>query len=123
MFTIKLYKGNGFRQRLLEAESFTILRNLESGTSEITLHRSPGPNGEFRDERFDVTSASLADADGPADDDGLGLVSVDRRYERAIIENAAGKTTEIISLNDAPRRPPAEWGKRSKDPRAQDSHP
>ena len=41
MFTIKFYSGDGFRQVIEEAESFTVLRN-EDGTSEISLHHKNG---------------------------------------------------------------------------------
>jgi len=88
MFTIKLYRDGNFRQRILEAESFTIIRQ-DSGIAEITLHRPVGPNGEFCDVRYDITGDNMLDAPGP------------ERFERAIIENAAGKTTEIIGF--APR--------------------
>lgn len=89
MFTIKLYRDDGFRQRIHEADDFTILRTglhpdaaPVSGWVEITAHRK---NGE--DFRFDV-------GDSPSQPSG-GV------WERAIIENAAGRTTEIIG-----RHPP-----------------
>lgn len=89
MFTIKLYRDSGWRQRILEAESFTILRPNEGDTvAEITLHRALGPNGEYRDERHDVTYG----CDGPH-------AGSPEAWERAIIENAMGKTTEMISLS------------------------
>jgi hypothetical protein len=83
MFTIKFYSTgrnspDGYRQVIKEAESFTILRG-DDGTAEITMHH---PNGDFR---LDVN-------DAPAPD---GYVD---RFESAIIENASGKTTEMIAL-------------------------
>lgn len=84
MFTIKFYSDNGFRQKILSAESFTVLRD-EGGEAEITLHRK----GEtYDDVRYDIKrSAPLPnDYSGPA------------IFQKAIIENAAGKTTEIIAL-------------------------
>lgn len=95
MFTIKLYRDGGYRQKILEADSFTILR-YEDGSAEITLHRRPGPKGEYLDERHDIVDLAggpeLAQPPGP------------QRWERAIIENAQGKTTEIVDINAAPRK-------------------
>ena len=50
MFTIKLYSSNGYRQRILEAESFTILRGGDDGGAEITLHQKNGAE----DNRYDI---------------------------------------------------------------------
>lgn len=86
MFTIKLYRDSGFRQLILEAESFTVLRTQNSGV-EITLHRPQGPNGEYRDVRYDLGDCGV--------EREFGFPEI---FERAIIENANGKTTEIISL-------------------------
>lgn len=88
MFTIKLYKDQGYRQLILEAESFSVLRN-EGSDSEITLHRKPGTDGEYNDVRYDIAD----DADRVA-----GERFMPERFDKAIIENAHGKTTEIISL-------------------------
>lgn len=78
MFTIKMYRdGVTTKIRVLEADSFSILRS-DSG-AEITLHRKVGD-----DERYD-----LGDGNPTLEADG-------RQYDRAIIENAAGKTTEIL---------------------------
>lgn len=92
MFTIKFYSGDGCRQRILSAESFTVLRNPigtdsdgSDGGAEITLHmKNPG-----EDMRIDVR----ADVGKPST---IGYPPV---YQKAIIENAAGRTTEIIGLN------------------------
>lgn len=86
MFTIKFYNDThsspgSCRQFITTAESFTILRDEEG--AEITLHRR---NGED-DVRIDVHVRP----DGKQRDPGFPQV-----FQRAIIENAAGKTTEII---------------------------
>lgn len=80
MFTIKFYSESGFRQRILEAESFTILRD-QSGGAEITLHQKNSND----DIRMDVRGDASDVPSGPP------------TYNRAIIENAAGKTTEIVT--------------------------
>lgn len=92
MFTIKLYKQNGSYQRIFQAESFTVLREVPDGVpvaigqpktchSEITAH---GKEGDLST-RFDI-------GDSPYEPDG-GI------WEKAIIENMAGRTTEIIGHN------------------------
>ena len=85
MFTIKLYASG--RQKIVEAESFTILRNScvapDDGSAEITLHqKNPGD-----DIRYDING-------DPAE---MGYAGPER-FTKAIIENSAGKTTEIIGL-------------------------
>lgn len=90
MFTIKFYRGtpgspDGYRQCILSADSFTVLRGGDD-SAEITLHRK---NGD--DQRVDVAHPAPRQPDWPD------------VYDRAIIENAAGKTTEIIALSPAPR--------------------
>lgn len=79
MLTIKLYAENGFRQRIVEAESLTVLRP-QCGSAEITCHGTR-LNGEVTDIRFDLSEITTVE---------------ETRWERAIIENANGKTTEII---------------------------
>lgn len=84
MFTIKFYSDNGFRQKILSAESFTILRGGASpggDEAEITLHQKNGDGV-----RYDIKPTPPDGHEGPA------------IFQRAIIENAAGKTTEIIQL-------------------------
>jgi hypothetical protein len=84
MFTIKFYSGDGFRQVIEEADSFTILRSVhdEDGSAEITLHRKSGESV-----RRDIGDESKPlEAHWPP------------RFNKAIIENSAGKTTEIIGL-------------------------
>lgn len=83
MFTIKFY-SNG-RQRILSAESFTILRSDEG--AEITLHQK----NQGDDIRIDIA------LDGPRND----YDNWPPCYQRAIIENAAGKTTEIVDISPA----------------------
>lgn len=84
MFTIKFYSNDGCRQIIREAESFTILRcppgPEDNGAAEITLHQK----SQSDDCRFDI-AAGNEDAWPP-------------RFFKAIIENSAGKTTEIICL-------------------------
>ena len=87
MFTIKLYSDNGYRQKILSAESFTILRGGSGpggDEAEITLHQK----NQNDDVRYDIKPSA------PLPNDYAGPVI----YQRAIIENAAGKTTEIIQL-------------------------
>jgi hypothetical protein len=99
MFTIKFYSGDGCRQIIREAESFTILRSPDvSGAAEITLHQKAGDGC-----RIDIGD------DGP---DGLkrsdGWPPV---FAKAIIENSAGKTTEIVGQSGPsfrPSSPPAD---------------
>lgn len=88
MFTIKFYSADGSRQIIQEAESFTVLRG--SGEAEITLHkRSP-----LEDCRFDIKEEPSIEKpfgyDGPP------------RFGKAIIENAVGRTTEIIIIRPLP---------------------
>jgi hypothetical protein len=81
MFTIKLYQDAG-RQKIMAAESFTILRGGDNPSeAEITLHLK---NGEGV--RYDIKAEPPQDYEGPT------------IFQRAIIENMAGKTTEIIQL-------------------------
>ena len=82
MFTIKLYSDEAARQVIRQAESFTILR-CSDGTAEITLHQRNASD----DSRVDI-----ADANAPC------AIGSPQCYARAIIENAAGKTTEIIDM-------------------------
>lgn len=90
MFTVKLYSNNGARQRIVDGESFTILRSpkligssqcARNITAEITVHQK----NSNEDRRYDV-GAYLPDTteEGP------------ELFEKAIIENALGRTTEII---------------------------
>jgi hypothetical protein len=89
MFTIKFYSNDGCRQIIREAESFTILRapinSTEPDGAEITLHQKSGESC-----RIDI-----------ADDGPNGTIRPDGwppAFAKAIIENAAGRTTEIIGL-------------------------
>lgn len=91
MFTIKFYSHDGCRQVIEQADSFTILRSpigsKEDYSAEITMHRK---NGDSM--RLDIGT------DGPLRD---GWPPV---FAKAIIENAAGKTTEIVTAgNNEPR--------------------
>jgi hypothetical protein len=83
MFTIKLYQDAG-RQKILAAESFTILHGGNNGEAEITLHQK----NQNDDIRYDIRPElpTLEGYEGPT------------IFQRAIIENMAGKTTEIIQL-------------------------
>jgi hypothetical protein len=82
MFTIKFYDTapNHYRQVIKAAESFTILKN-DDGSAEITLHQK---NAED-DRRYDINCRP--DGEGPI-----------QRFEGAIIENANGKTTQMIGV-------------------------
>lgn len=88
MFTIKLYTDDDFHQIIETADSFTVLRE-QNGEAEITLHR----RSLSGDCRFDIKPRFEIGTDeaGPP------------RFQKAIIENAAGKTTEMISLPFPPR--------------------
>lgn len=85
MFTIKFYSAgagnpNGYRQVIKEAESFTILRG-DDGSAEITMHQKDSG----LDTRIDISDCPRPMGAPPC-------------FESAIIENAAGKTTEMINL-------------------------
>ena len=84
MFTIKLYQDAG-RQKIIAAESFTILSGGDHGEAEITLHQK----NQNDDVRYDIRPEPPEGYEGPT------------IFQRAIIENMAGKTTEIIQI----RRP------------------
>jgi hypothetical protein len=86
MFTIKLYSADGFRQVIRQAESFTVLRSSD-GLAEITLHQK----NPAEDSRVDIKNeADQACSFSPP------------CFGKAIIENAAGRTTEIIALRPLP---------------------
>jgi hypothetical protein len=82
MFTIKLYSHCSRRQKILQAESFTILRG-DDGGAEITLHQLD----QNHDRRYDVAHERPQAIDDPR-----------QIFGSAIIENAAGKTIEMIRL-------------------------
>jgi hypothetical protein len=100
MFTLKLYNWNGGRCDIVEAESFTILRAAKServapkepighssgyaALAEITAHLK---NGESR--RYDIQGHG---------DPAWPVPS----FEKAIIENSAGRTTEIVGYDIVP---------------------
>lgn len=92
MFTIKLYSDNAARRRIYEADDFTILRFAPdvqvAGPQwvEVTAHRKSGD-----DFRFDIGASPYEPAGGV--------------WERLIIENAAGRTTEIIGYHAGPPPP------------------
>jgi len=78
MFTLKLYQAD--KLRIVECVSVTVYR-WENGSAQVTIHEKiPG---------FD-TVACVGDPPVMAGD-GSPI------YDRAILENAAGKTTEIIN--------------------------
>lgn len=87
MFTIKLYRED--RQRILECESFTILRDDSKREYEITLHGVVGFDSP--DKRYDVTGSAE-------------LNTYVESFHRAIIENSKGQTTEILDAGSIPRR-------------------
>jgi hypothetical protein len=100
MFTIKFYSGDGCRQIIKEAESFTILRSPnESGKAEITLHQKVG----FESSRIDIGDEREERPEGwpPL-------------FAKAIIENSAGRTTEIVGQSGPQSAPsneatPRQW--------------
>lgn len=77
MFTLKFYDSDAFRTRIEAADSITILRGACG--MEITLHRNSG-----NDIRIDLAERQMPVPNAPP------------AYHRVIIENGAGKTTEII---------------------------
>lgn len=96
MFTIKL--KDGYKTRILEAESFTILYQSSGGTeqqsrhwAEVTLHN----RGEGV--RYDVGDSPMRD--------GSGDIAV---YQQAYIENAQGRTVERIDFGPVNLRPRSE---------------
>lgn len=93
MFTIKAYNDTG-RMVILAAESFTILRDSDSGEAEVTLHRKdPGDSL-----RIDVKPDKPIEPGWPP------------RFQKAFIENDVGKTVERLYLGPvtgaAPSRKP-----------------
>lgn len=99
MFTIKFYSEDGCRQRIYEAQSFTILRAPKDSTgpgpawtvdAEITLHQK----SQGEDFRVDIGH----------DIKGNRPLLWPPLYQKAIIENASGRTTEIIvAVQEIPR--------------------
>lgn len=87
MFTIKFYTNEG-RQIIREAESFTILHG-HGGSAEVTLHQK----NPAEDCRIDIESA-----DAKRQEDWPPV------FQKAIIENSAGKTTEIIAMQGPTRQ-------------------
>lgn len=91
MFTIKFYSSDGCRQIIEQADSFTVLRSagrpigIQDADAEITMHRKHGD-----DNRIDIGGSAITPEGYPP------------RFAKAIIENAAGKTTEIIGSNSMP---------------------
>lgn len=90
MLTLKVYADNGFRTRIIECESVSVIRPGNCSV-EITCH-GIRCNGDWTDRRFDIVGVDYAPREG---DDPF-------RWEKAIIENANGKTTEIIYANGLP---------------------
>lgn len=90
MFTIKFYSHDDCRQIIEQADSFTILRSpigsREDYSAEVTLHHKNG----------DSTRRDVA-PEGPRPDGWPPI------FAKAIIENAAGRTTEIIAAGLEPR--------------------
>lgn len=80
MFTVKLYRGT--RIRIASAASFTVVDEGDATLKGVTLHQT---NGD--DEVYYV---------GARDPERHSYVDEHRVYDRAIIENGNGKTTEII---------------------------
>ena len=97
MFTIKLYSDLGSRIRIMTAESFTVLQNREGW--EITLHQK----NQLDDNRFDIKEPW---PEAKTSDEQREQWPV--RFQRAIIENELGKTTDIFQWTaDASRNAPA----------------
>lgn len=93
-FTIKFYSGDGCRQIIREADSFTVLRcprGENDDSAEITLHYTDGK----RDCRIDIGDDSKA-----CQPEGFPP-----RFAKAIIENSAGSTTEIVGQRGPAPKP------------------
>ena len=102
MFTIKFYSSDGYRQRIYEAESFSILRpvnDLSGVQAEITMHGVAGDDPWLR---IDIGPDEVPH-DGP------------QRYGKAIIENRNGKTTEIVAM-PFPSSPRGQLGEATAPP-------
>lgn len=86
MFTVKLYCQS--RLRIARADSLTVITEDKSGFLKgLTLHQ----HATGDDEVFYV---------GTISPETESYVDPFRVYDRAIIENANGKTTEIIYADD-----------------------
>ena len=87
MFTLKFYKyakeSIGERIVIRQAENITILRDTDG--AEITMHTSSG------DQRLDVGFHNTVRPECFPD-----------CFDRLIVENAAGKTSEIVSFLPSP---------------------
>lgn len=92
MFTIKFYGDFGSRIRILTAQSFTVLRI--SGGHEITVHQKNGMD----DARYDVKEPW---PEATTSDQQASQWPV--RFQRAIIENENGKTTDIFQVMSDPK--------------------
>lgn len=86
MFTAKFYGLNG-RTKIHEADSFTIIKFDD--VHEVTLHRA----------NVDGFRIDLSDDEPPND------YPLDQYYQRLVIENANGKTTEMITTPKAMGQP------------------
>lgn len=86
MFTIKFYTEDSLRCVIKSAESFTVLKHFTPGRIEITMHQKNGDG-----ERVDLFDPRTGSSDDPP-----------IRYSRAIIENAQGRTTEVLSAASLP---------------------
>ena len=86
MFTVKLYSNNGGKMKILSCESVTSYA-WDHGTSfQLKLHQKD----QNLDYAYNVGNADGCDRKFAEGDDSIW-------WECAIIENAAGKTTQIIS--------------------------
>lgn len=100
MFTVKLYSQGGFRTRILECESLTVLDGPAIGSKEITLHQKDGSGARFDIGEDSACSGAAAEVTPPV-------------FSKAIIENSSGKTTEIIQyalLRHSPNPIGAQFG-------------
>lgn len=83
MFTIKFV--NGTKTHIKEAESFTVIQNSDNNSSwmEVTLHQ----HNVAIDTRVDVGSSPY-----------LELIGQSNLWDTAYIENAMGKTVQIVTV-------------------------
>jgi hypothetical protein len=93
MFTLKVLRDHpmGGQTKIVEAESFTINKCYGGAIVEITAHRPLGQE----DIRFDIGQLVSIPSDS--------LGAHNELWDRAIIENSAGKTSEIF--HPLPRHP------------------
>jgi hypothetical protein len=93
MFVIKLYRDGGRLRRIVEAEAIDLSPDLD-GSTPSGIQRLVFTKGKNDGRTVDTYYV------GPSDPSYLPQITI-FLYDRAIVETAAGRTTEIFN---APRR-------------------